>query len=138
MPALNFISKFKKAILNGDKPGTIRQQRKNPIKPGDTLYLFTGMRSAKCKKFDTKLCLKVYPIEVDFKNRQIIIDGIKLGPVSRESFATIDICGTENEFFKFFAYQNYQRPTVWIVWDKSTVEAADKYLIEKKQLINAN
>lgn len=51
MPALNF-SKFIAAVEDGSKPLTIRDIRKNPIRPGDVLYMFTGMRTRQCRKLN--------------------------------------------------------------------------------------
>lgn len=48
MPALNF-TKFISAVEDGSKPLTIRDIRKNPIRPGDVLYMFTGMRTRQCR-----------------------------------------------------------------------------------------
>lgn len=121
MPALPFQPKLKPAILNGTKPGTVRQVRlKNPIKPGDTLYHFTGMRTKKCKKFHTNKCVAVFDIHIDCIHRSITIEGVKLVPIVAHWFAVTDIAGTEAEFFEFFEKQIYQRPLVWIVWDKTT------------------
>jgi hypothetical protein len=119
MPSLPFQPRLKPAILNGSKPGTVRQVRlKNPIKPGDTLYHFTGMRTKKCKKFNTNKCVAVFDIKIDGIKKTIAIEGVNLVPIIRHWFAVTDIAGTEAEFFAFFEKQNYARPLVWIVWDE--------------------
>ena len=118
MPALPFQPKLKPAILSGTKPGTVRQVRvKNPIKIGDTLYHFTGMRTKKCKKFHTNTCVWVFNIQIDCIQKKIAIEGINLVPIIRHWFAVTDIAGTEAEFFAFFEKQHPTRPLVWIVWD---------------------
>ena len=52
MPALNFRAEFADAVERGEKCQTIRAYRKdgrNP-KPGDTLHLYTGMRTRACRR----------------------------------------------------------------------------------------
>lgn len=58
MPALNFKKQFPELILAGKKPFTLRAPRKDGRNPkvGDTLYLFTGMRTKSCDQFATELC----------------------------------------------------------------------------------
>ena len=53
MPSLSFQSQFIELIQSGNKRQTIRPIRKNPIKAGDKLYLFTGLRTKKCMKLIT-------------------------------------------------------------------------------------
>lgn len=50
MPALNFQNRFADAVARKKKRHTIRARRKHPIKAGDTLYLYTGMRTKKCRR----------------------------------------------------------------------------------------
>lgn len=64
MPSLNFKSKFVDEIRSRAKRQTIRQVRKHPIRPGDTLYLYTGMRTAHCSKIADAVCESVSPIEI--------------------------------------------------------------------------
>ncbi|MFA5401785.1 MAG: hypothetical protein WC359_15140 [Dehalococcoidia bacterium] len=64
MPALNFKCDFVGAIQRGEKKQTIRQIRKRPIKPGDILHLYTGMRTARCKKIGVAICESVQSIEI--------------------------------------------------------------------------
>lgn len=49
MPALNF-SLFLDKVIDGTKPHTIRAERKIPIKVGDDLSFFTGMRTKSCRR----------------------------------------------------------------------------------------
>lgn len=50
MPSLNFQKQFVPLIESGEKRQTIRLERKVPIKAGDKLYLFTGLRTKNCKR----------------------------------------------------------------------------------------
>lgn len=54
MPLLNFELRFAGLIESGEKRQTIRAQRKYPIKAGDKLYLYTGVRTKNCRKLKTK------------------------------------------------------------------------------------
>jgi len=65
MPALNFQKRFADKILSGEKQQTIRKDRKRPIKIGDTLYLYTGLRTPKAKKLKEVECIEVSNIEID-------------------------------------------------------------------------
>ncbi len=66
MPAYNFQQRFMPAILSGIKRSTIRARRKDrrDAKPGQTLYLFTGMRTKKCLRLGKSVCKSVEPINV--------------------------------------------------------------------------
>jgi hypothetical protein len=64
MPALNFKKQFVPKILDGTKTFTIRGKRKNPIKPGDTLKLYTGMRTSQCELIGTAICAEVTPVKI--------------------------------------------------------------------------
>src|ERR1051326_4822817 len=66
MPALNFKKQFVPAIRAGisksknfklqPKRQTIRAIRKRPIVKGDTLYLYTGMRTRNCALIGEAVC----------------------------------------------------------------------------------
>ena len=67
MPALNFRKNFVPLIENGKKRQTIRPCRKdgrNP-KPGQVLYLYTGMRTKGCRKIGEVLCRSVDPVTIE-------------------------------------------------------------------------
>jgi hypothetical protein len=49
MPALSFMQMFRPKIESGFKRHTIRAERAIPIKPGDLLVLYTGMRTRSCR-----------------------------------------------------------------------------------------
>ena len=59
MPALNYQERFAPKVESGEKRNTIRPRRKREIKPGDTLYHYTGMRTKRCRKLRTAVCLSV-------------------------------------------------------------------------------
>lgn len=62
MPALNYQERFVPFVKDGSKPHTIRARRKHPIKAGDMLYHYTGMRTKHCQKIAEDKCLTVCSI----------------------------------------------------------------------------
>jgi hypothetical protein len=70
MPAYNFKPRFAQYILSDEKGSTIRARRKDGLdpKPGDTMYLYTGMRTKACRLLKTTPCLRVTPIRITRRN----------------------------------------------------------------------
>lgn len=70
MPALNFQARFAPLVESGEKRQTIRAMRKDgrDPKPGDTLYLYTGMRTKACWKFGEARCKSVERIQIRVAN----------------------------------------------------------------------
>lgn len=64
MPALSFQPRFVQPILDGVKDQTIRAPRKVPIRPGQTLHLFTGMRTKQCRRIATVTCTAVLSVTI--------------------------------------------------------------------------
>jgi len=62
MPAYSFKERFIPLIKNGTKKQTIRAKRKGQAKPGDTLYLYYGMRTKWCTKIAEAMCINVSEI----------------------------------------------------------------------------
>ena len=64
MPALNFQARFADAVESGEKCQTIRAHRKDKRDPkvGDTLYLYTGMRTKACRKLREVKCEKAVSV----------------------------------------------------------------------------
>ena len=58
MPAISFIV-FEDKVLNGTKRMTIRRLWKHPPKVGDKLYLYSHMRTKKCRFLKTAVCSAV-------------------------------------------------------------------------------
>lgn len=63
MPALSFQKKFVPLIESGAKRQTIRS-RKHPIKVGDRLFLYTGMRTKSCTKIAESMCIETQSFEL--------------------------------------------------------------------------
>ncbi len=66
MPALNFQKQFSSLVESGQKCQTIRAKRKDGRDPkvGQTLYLYTGMRTKACRKLGEAVCTSVWPFEL--------------------------------------------------------------------------
>lgn len=96
MPALNFQARFADAVANGTKRQTIRAHRKDGRDPkvGDTLYLYTGMRTKKCRKLGEAVCTSVVAVEMTDLG---LIVGSHLQPChKRDEIARAD--GFRNEY----------------------------------------
>ena len=66
MPILNFQKQFAEAVKNGTKKQTIRATRKYPIKKGDTLYLYTGLRTKSAEMLKEVICKDALDIKIDW------------------------------------------------------------------------
>ncbi len=59
MPAYSFQQHFVPYVADGSKPHTIRQRRKKGFaKKGDTVYLYSGLRTKWCKKIREEVCTR--------------------------------------------------------------------------------
>lgn len=110
MPALNF-TVFLDKILSGEKCQTIRPPRKHPIKPGDKLYLYTGMRHPGCRKLGEAVCSEVHQIEFVYHHKsdylyQVSLKadgmGIDFPFHMAATIAIADGFNTLQDFFEFF------------------------------------
>jgi hypothetical protein len=81
MAALSFKERFVDPVLDGSKKQTIRNFRKYPIKPGETLYLYYAMRTKHCKKLKDVPCKSVSQVILT-KKGILVTDLSTLKPVS--------------------------------------------------------
>jgi len=112
----NFKRRFVPLVEMGAKTSTIRAFAKTqPPARGDTLKLFTGMRTAACRKLREVKCTDVEPIEVgrDYIN----LGGMFLLPRFQRQFALRDGFTGVAEMRSFFR-ENYGLPFrgVWVSW----------------------
>lgn len=101
MPALNFKKQFMAAVLTGTKSQTIRAPRKQPIKAGDKLHLFTGMRTKGCMRLRVTTCTRVGSVEIH-ANGQIALGNSYLSTRQMEAFAKADGFGSTEEMVAWF------------------------------------
>ena len=108
MPAYSFKQRFAWAIEAGLKRSTIRPVRKRPTRPGETLYLYTGQRTACCRKLATVTCVNVRSIMIDGEG--IMLDGQRIPQQLAEQIAHKDGFTAFTDFLAFFDDQ-YGLPT---------------------------
>ena len=64
MGLYNFQERFVQPMLSGRKNHTIRAIRAHPDKPGNTLHLYTGLRTKHAKLLMRVPCVKIEEIEI--------------------------------------------------------------------------
>src|SRR6476660_5404138 len=73
MALINFSREdFVKAVANGSKHFTIRQLRKKPVKKGETLQLYTGLRTKQARKLREAVCTNVGDIKIENKRKEFL------------------------------------------------------------------
>lgn len=110
MPSLNF-TVFLDKVANGTKPHTIRALRKVPIKAGDDLSFFNGMRTKACRRLRANTeCTAAVLISIDSDDRYVLIgEGSRfyrsgvLKPAEIDALARRDGFSSARHFFAFFA-----------------------------------
>lgn len=105
MPALNFKPQFADLVSSGQKTQTIRQVRKHPIKVGDSLWLYTGMRTKACRPLADAVVTEVARIEIDFTGGYILVNGKQVGFNAIRRFVKKDGFDSISDFWQFFKKQ---------------------------------
>lgn len=100
MPLLGFKKEFADAVERGEKLQTIRALRKDKRdpKPGQILYLYTGLRTKQCRKLGERTCTSSQPVT-------IANAGITLGPrwvLDLHTFAEADGFKNIEDLYAFF------------------------------------
>lgn len=103
MPALNFRTRFADLVAKGVKRQTIRETRKRVINVGDTLHLFTGQRTAYCKKLGEATVAAVRQILIT--DDGVFLDGERLRGIPLEEFVKADGFVDPSDFFAWFNKQ---------------------------------
>ena len=88
MVAINFEKRFAEAVASGTKLQTIRRERKRPIVAGDTLQLYTGLRTKSTRKLADAVCTETEAVEIDYDD--LFLGARFLDAHDREGFATAD------------------------------------------------
>lgn len=108
MPAYNFKRQFAPLVKNGTKRTTIRVPRQRPTQVGETLHLYTGMRTKQCEKLGTYRCIGVEPIIIysSFggiaRGREVVEWSDDLSIPEIEQLAAADGFPDAGKFFEFF------------------------------------
>jgi hypothetical protein len=115
MAGLSF-SVFRDKILDGSKRQTIRAVRKNPIKEGETLYMWWKQRSPQREKLGEAKCVKVSPITITKLGASCPDPSIRFR--SLNLFAQADGFNNWQELVEFFeATHGLPFEGVLIQWD---------------------
>ena len=120
MPALNFAAKFAPLVESGRKRQTIRARRRCPIREGQRLYLYTGMRSKRCRKLGEGVVVETLPIRIechdDRMTGRVELAGRELRGAELDALIIADGFETHWEFFDWFYGRDYADDAVLIRW----------------------
>lgn len=123
MPAFGFKNRFAQPIEQGIKRQTIRADRKDkrrPAKPGDTLTLYTGMRTKHCRKLAIVRCTFCAPLRLDRDGDgpAVTIGDRSLSAHEIEALAYDDAFRSTDEFVAFFEAEHGLPFAGWIIkWE---------------------
>jgi len=103
MPLLNFIKEHAEDVLTEKKRCTIRAYRKDGRDPtvGDTLYLYTGLRTKNCEKLGEAICESTDPIEIR-SYYSLMLGKNKIVFTSFPELAQADGFDSQSDFIDFF------------------------------------
>lgn len=107
MPALTFQKRFAAAVEAGRKRQTVRRARKRPIRPGDRLVLYTGMRTKHCRRLGKAVCRTVEPVLISANGAFVVpgevrLSGRPLGAAELDEFIAADGFDSHLDFFDWF------------------------------------
>lgn len=106
MPAYSFMKRFVPYVESGAKTHTIRARRKHPPKPGQTAYLYYGLRTIQCRKLLESPIVRVEEIRIQkdvFEDvPYITIDGIVISQDEVAALARNDGFDDVPSFWSFW------------------------------------
>jgi hypothetical protein len=71
--AYSFQPRFVAPILDGRKTHTLRAGRRRHAAIGETMQLYTGMRTTSCRKIGEAICDRIYAVQLMFDHRTPIV-----------------------------------------------------------------
>jgi len=90
----SFRKQFADRVASGEKLQTIRGRRKDGRmpKPGDRVLLFSGMRTAYCRRLGESTVVEAFPVYLDLERGDwlIVVNGTRLDFSESEAFAKLD------------------------------------------------
>ncbi len=118
MPLLGFKSRFAQAVDNGvarverrpvphgrvsSKRQTIRARRRDGRDPkvGDTLYLYTGLRTRNVRKLGEVPCRRVKRVQIDRRGTRVRVDGLALNAEGVRRLSRADGFRDAEQFLDF-------------------------------------
>jgi len=102
MAILNFQKQFVPLIESGEKRQTIRKARKHPIKVGETLYLYAGLRTKYVRKIGEYKCKFIDKIKIE------VLGGIWIN--GRRTIYYLDYL---DSFAKSDGFKNWREMIQW-------------------------
>ncbi|QKS28695.1 MAG: hypothetical protein HT579_07020 [Candidatus Accumulibacter similis] len=104
---LNFKQQFAGSVECGDKRQTIRRWRTDGKRmvPGDTLKLYTGLRTRNARLLRTAKVESVASVRMDCAENVIVVDGDRLDTARAAAFARDDGFGCVSEMLAWFRDQ---------------------------------
>lgn len=125
MVAYSFKAQFAEPIRAGTKRQTLRNDRKRHAREGETLQLYTGMRTRQCKLVGTATCMSVAPIRLDLEDGRVEYPetGHAITQIDHlDMFAQIDGFADWRALMAFWAKEHPSAPLwtgVRIVWGET-------------------
>lgn len=105
MVAYSFKRQFVAPIRALNKAQTIRADRKRHARIGETLQLYSGMRTKSCMLIGTAKCSGVFPVRIDFQKYIVDVNGCTIASLfllnSLNKFAVDD---GFNDWFELCAF----------------------------------
>ena len=101
MALINFQKQFVPDVESGKKKQTIRAPRKHPIRKGDALYLYTGLRTRYAKKLKEVKCTGIEDVVIG-KREYKTGKGVWSGYLDLDYFAQKDGFKSWQEMIKWF------------------------------------
>ena len=75
MVAYNFKEQFANLVASGEKCQTIRAiGKRRHVKSGETIQLYSGLRTKQCRKLGDAVCVSAQDIEMDIQQRPYTVD----------------------------------------------------------------
>jgi len=111
MPALNFRKEFAGAVESGEKRQTVRAIRKDGrphAKVGDTIKLYTGMRTKSCRLLAQATVSRIDSIRIE--PTEMFLSGTRL---LSAIFSRDQIGFTDNEFAQSDGFSSFMDMADW-------------------------
>jgi len=108
MVAYSFKKQFVAPIKALTKGQTIRANRKRHARPGETLQLYTAMRTKHCTLIGTATCFTIQPIRIDIEEAVItVLTGKSL--ITLTGLAAVDAFARRDGFEDWFEMRDFWR-----------------------------
>ena len=112
MPSLNF-TVFIDKVIDGTKPHTIRALREIPVKVGDDLSFFTGMRTKQCRRLRPNTsCTGATEILIFSTGRVVVRKGSRFYPATALDHDQIPALAKRDGFSTVRDFWNYFLPRI--------------------------